>query len=403
MEVFFARQPIFDKQQNLYAYDLLFRYKFKNLYESPDWDQATSTAIVVSFLLNSMDTITRGKRAFMSFSPNMLAQGLVTLFPKELVAVEISENVEPDKEIIAACKNLKGLGYLLVLDDFFLKPQCNPLIELADIIKIDFINTNIEEKRSLISKVGSQNIKFLAEKVDTREAFNQALEQGYSYFQGYFFSKPSKGSSHDVPFIKLNYLLVLQEINRPEVDFNRLEKIFKRDVSLSYKLLTHINSAYFGFSNEIRSIKYALSLLGILEVKKWVSLIALNEMGKDKPHELVVISIVRAHFCELIAPKVGLSDRASELFLMGLFSMLDAFLDQPMADILTKLPFSKDIKNALLGEKCLFLDVFELILSYEKGDWEQFSEYAAKLKLVGSEVPVLFLKAIEQSYQIFSP
>lgn len=400
MELFLARQPIFDKQQKVYAYELFYRSGLNNYYDSSDGDRATSTVLTHSFFSIGMDVLTRGKRAFINFTRNLLVEEVATLFPKDLIAVEILEDVEPDEEIIAACKKLKQLDYLLVLDDFVFKPKFAPLIGMVDIVKVDFVNTEVEKRKSLIQKIDPNRTKFLAKKVETMEAFKQAVEMGYSYFQGYFFSKPDIISKRDVPAFKLNYLRLMQEISQPEVDFDRLEKIFKEDLSLSYKLLSYINSAFFGFPGKIRSIKHAISLIGLREAKKWLSLIALSTIGKDKSEELVISSLFRANLCELIAPLVGLKERASELFLMGLFSMIDAFLDQPLPDILTKLPLSEDIKKALLGESGLLRDIYNLVVSFEKGDWGQVFKHVSNLKAVENELPELFIKTVERSYQI---
>ncbi|MFQ5771808.1 MAG: EAL and HDOD domain-containing protein [bacterium] len=403
MEVFVARQPIFDRQQNVYAYELLFRDGLDNNYfECRDGDHATSTVLTNSFVSIGMETLSRGKLAFINFTRNLLLKDFATIFPKEMVAVEILEDVVPEEKIIQACKKLRKSGYLLALDDFAFRMDYEPLIELANIIKIDFMNTEIAERRSVIERCRSQKVKFLAEKVETKEVFNQAFEMGYAYFQGYFFSKPEIIAGREVPGYKLSYLQLLQEVNRPELDFDQLENIFKQDVSLSYKLLKLINSAYFGFYSKIRSIRHALALLGLREIKKWLSVIALSIMGKDKSEELVLNSLIRANLCELIAPKVGLKERASELFLMGLFSMIDAFLDQPLADILAEIPICEDIKHALSGGKNRLRDVYDLILSYEKGDWGKFSDYVANLKLAENELPELFVKAIKNSNHFLS-
>ncbi len=401
MEFFLARQPIFNKQQKVFAYELLYRSGLNNYYDHWNGDHATSSVLTHSFITIGLDTLTRGKMAFINFTRNLLLKELATVFPNDLMAVEITENIEPDEEIVATCHKLKQLGYLLALDDFVFNPQLAPLIELVDIIKVDFVNTKPDERRSVIEKINSKKIKFLAEKVETIDEFNEAMEIGYSLFQGYFFAKPVIISGRDVPAYKLNYLQILQEVNRPELDYNQLEKIFKRDVTLSYKLLRYINSAFFGFPNKILSIRHALALLGLREAKKWLSLIALNSMGKDKSEELVLNSLMRANLCELLAPLVGLGDRASELFLMGLFSMIDAFLDQPLSDILVKLPICDDIKNALLGEKNRLRDVYDLVIFYEKGNWEQVFTLLSNYKSVEKELPALFIKTIEQANQIF--
>jgi len=400
MEVFVARQPIFDRQQKVYAYELLFRSGFEqNFFDHWDGDASSKQVLTSSFLSIGMETMTNGKKAFINFTRKLLLDQVASIFPRNLMVIEILENVEPDEEIISACKNLKDLGYLLVLDDFVFAPGYESLIDLVDIIKIDFIQTQGTARGDVIHDVGVSRIKYLAEKVETREDFEQAVDFGYSYFQGYYFSKPQIIAGRDIPTYKLNYLQILNEINQPEVDFDELEKVLKQDLSLSYKLLKYINSSYFGFDNKIRSIKHALSLLGIRESQKWLSLFALQIIGKDKSQELLAMSLTRANSCEMIAPAIGNKNRASEFFLMGLFSMIDALLDQPLADILAKLPLADDIKTALLGEKNHVWDVYELVVSYEKGDWLNFSEYAARLGLKEMELLDIFLKAFESATQ----
>jgi len=402
MEVFVARQPIFDRQQKVYAYELLFRSGFEqNFFDHSDGDSKTKQVLTNSFLSIGMDTLTNGKKAFINFTRKLLLDQVASFFPKDIMVIEILENIEPDAEIISACKELKDLGYLLVLDDFVFAPGYENLIDLVDIIKVDFLQTHGIERGNVIHNIGQSRIKYLAEKVETREDIEQAVDFGYSYFQGYYFSKPRIIAGKDVPSYKLNYLQILNEINQPEVDFDELEKVLKQDLSLSYKLLNYLNSPYFGFDNKIRSIKHALSLLGIRESQKWLSLFALQIIGKDKSQELLALSLIRANSCEMIAAPTGNKNRASELFLMGLFSLIDALLDQPLADILAKLPLADDIKKALLGEKNQVRDVYELVVSYEKGNWANFSQYASKLGLNEMELIDIFLRVFEKAPQNF--
>jgi len=402
MEVFVARQPIFDRKQKVYAYELLFRSGFEqNFFDNSDGDASSKQVLTNSFLSIGMDTMTNGKKAFVNFTRKLLLDQVASIFPKDLMVVEILEDIEPDDEMVSACKKLKDLGYLLVLDDFVFAPGYENLINLVDIIKVDFIQTQGTERGTVIHDVGASRIEYLAEKVETQEDFEQAVDLGYSYFQGYYFSKPQIIAGHDVPAHKLNYLQILNEINQPEVDFDELEKVFKQDLSLSYKLLNYMNSVHFGFKNKIRSIKHALSLLGIDESKKWLSLFALQIIGKDKSEELLSMSLIRANSCEMIAPLIGCKNRASELFLMGLFSMIDALLDQPLEGILAKLPLADDIKKALLGEKNQMREVFELVVNYEKGDWVNFSEYAARLSVKETELIDIFQMALEKATQSF--
>lgn len=400
MEIFVARQPIFDKSMNVFAYELLYRVDPGSAANVKDGDQATSAVITNTFLLIGFDNLTGGKPAFINFTRNMLAEEVATNLPRELVAVEVLEDVDPDDKVIEACRKLKDLGYTLVLDDFVFKGDLQPLIDLADIIKVDFLYTRGADRGEIIRQVGNKNIKFLAEKVETKEEFEEALGMGYSYFQGYFFSKPDTLSARDIPGYKLNYLHLLQELNRPETDFCMVEEIIKRDVSITYKLLKYINSASFGFRSKINSVKHALVLLGLQEIKKWISLIALRSMGEDKPDELMTSSILRARFSELIALSMGNKKRSPDYFLMGLLSMIDAFVDRPMPVILEGLPISEDIKMALISGEGLLGEVFCLVLAYEKGQWDSFASSAELLGLNEKTTTRLFLDSIEWSNQV---
>ncbi len=395
-DVFVARQPIFDSKKNVSAYELLFRSSIENFcVPLQDGDQTTNKLLSNSFLVIGLDSITKGKRAFVNFTRNLILQGAPSSIPKELIAVEILENVEPDNQVVNVCKELKGSGYMLVLDDFVFDTKFWPLIELADIIKVDFLTTKGEARRAIIEECGRNEIKFLAEKVETVEEFTEARNMGYTFFQGYFFSKPIVISSKDISSNKLSYLRVLHEINRPDMEFNKLEEIVKHDVALSYKLLKFINSTFFRLTVKVESIKHALVLLGIKEIRKWVSLIALGHMAVDKPQELLVVSLIRARFCESVAVLIGQVDNASDFFMMGLFSVIDALLDRPMKDVLTELPISDGIKEALVGKENILHDVYRMVLSYEKGDWESINQYLTKLNLSEKKLPDFYIDSVK--------
>ena len=399
--VYVARQPIFDVKEELYGYELLFRSGFNNIYDSSDGDYATGKTILNSFIMLGLDPLTGGKLAFINFTKNLLLNEVATIFPRELLAVEVLENIEPDESVIEACKKMKKAGYLIVLDDFVFMPKFQPLIEIADIIKVDFRISNSDAIHSLLSRLSSSKIRFLAEKVETKEEFIMAKEVGFAYFQGYFFSKPHIISGREVPGYKLNYMQILREMNKAEADFDVLEHIIKRDMSLTYALLKFINSAFFGFSAKIQSIKQAITLLGMNEFKKWVSLIALTGMGNDKPEELMVNSLIRAKFCEFMARKTNMKDKSSDLFLMGMFSMIDAFIDRPMQEILGELPLSTPVKEALMGKENQFRDILDLVIAYEKGNWLIWGNYIKKLKLEESEFPDIYMSSIDWARKIF--
>ncbi|HVG38774.1 MAG TPA: HDOD domain-containing protein [Pyrinomonadaceae bacterium] len=406
MQTFIARQPIFDRQQKVFAYELLFRSgETKNYVDRTDLDQISSKVIADSCLLLNVEDITAGKKAFVNVTRDVLMGEYFHMLPVGLTAVELLETIEPDEAVIKACRGLKAAGYTLALDDFVYSEKWQALVELADIIKVDFLTTTSGEQKELVDKFTPLGVRFLAEKVETQEVFQQAVGMGYHYFQGYFFCRPVILSNKDISGSKLQYVRILQEIHRAELDFRRLEQIIKLDLSLSYKLLRYINSASLGRRNTISSIKQALDLLGEREIKRWVSLIALAGMSTDKPEELVTHAVIRAKFCELLAPSFRLESRAEDLFLMGMFSLVDAILDRELKGILVEMPIDEDIKLALLGETSDLKKVYDYMLDYEKADWERLVEKSGEMGFTNAEatLPRLYLNAVNWAEKSFVP
>lgn len=401
MNVYVARQPILDRRADLVGYELLFRSHLDATTAGRTGDSATSTVLTNSFLLIGMETLTSGRRGFINFTRNLLLAEIPLSFPRDQIVVEILEGVEPDAQILAACRRLRGAGYTLALDDFVYQPDFDPLLDLVDIVKVDFQTTSVEQREATVRKLRRKHVRFLAEKVETQADFDLALELGYSYVQGYFFSHPDVVAGRDIPGFKLNYLHALREINQANVDIDILEEIIRRDTSLSYKLLRLINSAFFGLRHKVKSIRQALVLLGNDEVRKWASLLTLAGIGEDKPNELAVISTVRARFCELVAEKIGLQTEHTDIYLMGLFSLVDAFMDTPMEEILRELPLAEAVKDALLGRASRYSAILQLALAYEEARWEQCDTLAARLGLHHEMTPTLYHQALHAANQIF--
>ncbi|BCR06213.1 hypothetical protein DESUT3_32820 [Desulfuromonas versatilis] len=394
MERFIARQPIFDRKQKIFGYELLFRSGLENYFDCPDFDEASSRVIADSFLLFSIDEMTDGTRAFINMTRNILVKDYTTVLPRQTVVAEILETIDPDEDLIGACRRLKNAGFTVALDDFVYRRAYEPVFEYVDIIKVDFLATPLPRCGELAEALAPRGIKLVAEKVETQEVFQQALGMGYDYFQGYFFSRPVIVSRRDIPASKLHYLRILREINSPEMDFRQLEQTIHGEVSVSYKLLKYINSAAFGLRRRVTSIGQALALLGENEIRKWASLLALTNLALDKPDALVACAQVRAKLCELLAPAAGLQARTAECFLMGLFSLLDAILDRPMPQILAEIPMEEDIRRALLGESNPLRQLLDLVVSIERGDWALMEELATGLGLAKTPLQECFMTAI---------
>ncbi len=393
-EIFVARQPIFDARRNVFAYELLFRKGFQNYASYADAEYATLKVISNSLIIG-LNRLTGGKRAFINFNRQLLVGKVPQMFPTALLGIEILEQVEPDEKVIGACKKLKMDGYLLVLDDFVFTEKYRELVQMADIVKIDFQVSSPGYRRSILKEPECRQVKFLAEKIETQAQFEEAVKLGYSYFQGFFFQKPDIVSTRDMPGYKLNYLQILKKLCDPELPIDEIERVLKHDVSLTYKLLRFINSAAYGFMVTIRSIRHALVLLGKREVKKWLTLIALSGVGADKPKELLHNTLVRARFCELIGQDLYFKEGKADFFLVGMFSMADAFLGRPMREILAELPLDSTIKSALIGEPGIFKDVLDLVLAYERADWQEVGSLSGRLKLGEGKLAAHYIEAVQ--------
>lgn len=401
--IYVARQPIFDCSGQVYAYELLYRSGLDNYFAHHDGDEASSSVINDSMFGFGLESLTGGKIAFINLTREVLLNEWITVIPKELVAVEILETVEPDDAVIEACKKLKQNGYTLVLDDFVYAEKFEPLLAMADVVKIDFIVSSKEERASMCERFKNAPFSLLAEKVETHEEYQEALDLGFIYFQGYFFCKPEVVSRKDVPGFKFNYLRFIQELNRPDVDYDAMEKIIKQDIALSYKLLRYINSAAFGWRKKIESIKQALVMLGERPLKKWASLAAFSSIADDKPPELLTTSLVRAAFCESIAVDVAMKDKAMDLFFIGMLSVVDALVDRPMKEILEEISISDDVKVALIDGGTPAANVLQLIVAYQQGAWDKVAEMVGILGLDEARVPELYYKAIEWADEVTIP
>ena len=377
MKHFVARQPILDRNQKVYGYEILFRSSLENYFEHEDEDDATSQVIANTTFVFGLDTLAGTNKAFINFTRNFLVEMYATVLPAEQAVIEILENVEPDEEVIAACRTLREQGYIIALDDFVDRPGYEQLAAEANIIKVDFMQTSPEQRAHLAQKYSARGVRMLAEKIETHEDFEEACRLGYELFQGYFFSKPVVLTRTELPASKLGLIRILQEANRPEIDFERLSDMVQNEVSITYRLLRYVNSAALGTRAPITTVERAVRRLGSVEVRKMISLLALSVMADGKPQEVLTTSLIRAKFCEMCAISSGQSDRRSEYFLMGLFSLLDVIAEQPMEMLLDKLPLPDDIKRAVMGERNTPRAALDLILAFERGNWQMFPSLAS--------------------------
>ena len=398
MEVFLARQPIFDTKLRVVAYEILYRSGNKNIYDlSIDGDLAT-TSVVVDALVNfGIRRLTNGQMAFINFTRKLLLEDLPTLFEKDSLTVEILETLEVDDALVDKCKELKDKGYVLALDDFTGDDTFDRIMPYVDIIKVDFQVLKSEGRSYIAEKYKRMGVKLLAEKVETQYDYEEALNMGYQLFQGYFFERPVMCKAKSIQTSTYSYLEILKETTNEEPDFNRLADIIRKDFSLTYKLLRLINSPAFYTVGVVTSINHALTLLGLNEIRKWTTLIMLRDLSSGKPDELVRVSLIRAMFAEKLAGLLGLKSRETEAFLLGLFSLVDTIMEKPLFEIIEPLPLREDLKGALLGVQNAFHDILMILKHYEQGNWDVVIDLAKKLGIHYAAIGDLYIASVEES------
>jgi EAL and modified HD-GYP domain-containing signal transduction protein len=394
---FVARQPILDRSQNVFGYELLFRNGVEDYFNADPELAARST--LDSSLLYGINMLCDRRRAFVNCTREVLFKDLITLLPPHQTVAEILETVEPEDRVIAACKRLKAAGYLIALDDFAPNDPRIPLVEFADIIKVDIRATRPEERAGMMRRFGSPACKMLAEKLETPHEYRQARDMGFVYFQGYFFCRPEIVIGREVPASRLHYIRLLEMVSRREMDMRELEKMLKQEASLCYRLLRYLNSPLFGFPLEIKSIRHAIAVLGEREMRRWIRLVVTVGAAEQRCSELVLMGLARARFCELLSNQLQSN---TDLFLLGLLSIMDAILEVSMEVLLEQLPVERETKAALLGQNSSLRPLYQLMLAQESGEWSQSSALAKQLKLPDEEVASTWWQALRWAQEATS-
>lgn len=395
MYFYAARQPILDRNKELYAYELLFRDGLENSFPDIDGDEATSRMVEGSQFSFGLEDFLGDKPGFINFTLDTLTKKYPTMLPKKQVVVEILETIQPGKRLLAECQALKEKGYVIALDDYIHQPVWRHFYPFVDIIKIDFRSTSTDTINQIKAAIADfSHIKLLAEKVETNEEFQLAMDLGFSYFQGYFFSKPEMMQSKALSPAQMTLAELLYETSKSDMDLNKITQVFQRDVHLSYKLLRYSNSAIFKRRTEIETIKQALIVLGQAELKKFLSLLFTAQISSDKPAELMRMSMTRARFAEGLAQLHGKVD-TDKAFLTGLMSLMDAILDEPIDSVMSKLPLAKEIKEALVEKKGALADYIKLIQFYETAQWQEASTAINTLQLANDKVPDAYHTAVQ--------
>jgi EAL and modified HD-GYP domain-containing signal transduction protein len=405
MEVYLGRQPILDRAWNVVGYELLYRAGRANFCDLADGVAATSQVIVNAVLGVGLDRLLGGKPAFINFDRTLLLGDWTMLLPPGKAVIEILETVPPDNEVLAACHHLRCQGYSLALDDCLDDARTAAFAPFVDILKVDFLQTSRAEQETILQRYRKLNIRLVAEKIETEQEFQRANQLGYHYFQGYFFARPTVLQAARIPASQINGLRLVKQIQRPELDFRAIEDLIRHDVSFSHSLLKYLNSAAFHWADRVSSIRHGLLLLGAEEIRKWVWMASLSSLGQSRPAVLMAQVLMRGRFSEAIAHAAKLPLGDADPFLLGMFSLLDAILQRPLAGILDDLNINQVIRNALLGttgEGDPLSLVLAIVKSYEVGDWQGVESAAQSMGLPADVVSKCYLESLSWVDTVFS-
>src|SRR5215470_12992301 len=389
-----ARQPILDLAGRVYGYELLYRSSADAASCTADGDTAGARTLSDAVLALGLDVLTNGRLAFMNFTRSLIMNGAATLLPPTSMVIEVLETIEVDDELIETCRGLHARGFALALDDFVPGSPSEAIIPFASFVKVDVLAIPPIERKKLAQRLVPRGIRMIAEKVETAEIVEEAKAHGYRLFQGYYFCKPKTFATSALPGRHLAYLGLLGALNREDLGVDELEDLVKHDVSLSYRVLRSVNSWLYGLRHEVTSIRHALVLLGIDQIRKWASVWLLAGLNSTGTQETVNVAIIRARCCELIGDQLAGLEEGQSFFLLGLCSLLDVVLGRPMEEALKEMPLPAAINDALLGETNQARYVLDAVLAYEQGQWTEAAEAMQTLRLPEDLMPNVYADAL---------
>jgi len=389
-ERFIARQPILTNKLTLLGHELLFR---PNPRQSAGTDaNATSQVIAASTMLFAWEKLLGHSLGFINFGANELLSGAALLLPPRQTVVELPAELDLTEELIRACEALRAASYRISLDDFRGAPQQQQLLPLTDFIKVDFRSTSEEEQSNLSHHYATGPWTLVAKRVETWSEFRRAKALDFRGFQGFFFLEPRVMERRDIGGSKASAIRLLQAVHKSPLRVAEIEDILKHEPALTVKLLRYLNSPILARPAEVTSIAMAVALLGEQEFRRWATLVAVVMPAEEKPEQLVRTALLRAFFCEEIGRSSG-CPQAFEFFLVGLLSLMNALLDQPLGELLEELAVSPRVHAALLGENNELRKPLEAVLAYERADWDSFSRIMEQLALKEEGVPDRLLQA----------
>jgi c-di-GMP-related signal transduction protein len=397
--VFVARQPILDKSGRVRGYELLYRQTGAAETRAGASDDIATANVIEAMFGLGFEALTGGKRAFINISRGLLVEGVPGILPKDRVVVELGQDIAADHDVVAACTELKKKGYTIALDHFTLNERTEGLLPFADFIKVDFQEANRTSVRLPAFGAG-EGPALVANRVENAERFQEAVVGGYDLFQGFFLGKPTLKETRTVPAQHMAGVRLLHALNDPNLSVMALEELVRHDPALCFLILRTVNSAAYALRSTVSSIHDALVLLGRDTIRRWASLWALSGLSQHAHAELVSMATIRARCCELLGASTPHESAASEGFLVGMCSLLDAILEQPMPALLESMPVSPRVRDALLGSDNPPRRMLDCAVAYEEGNWEECFSLAKNAGVNPAVLPAAYSEALRWSAEL---
>ncbi|MFZ1493313.1 MAG: HDOD domain-containing protein [Candidatus Competibacter denitrificans] len=394
-EIYFARQPIYNRDLEIAGYELFYRQAADaDSADFLDAEIATSQVVLNTVGELGLEQVVGPHKAFINVARDFVVSGYLEMFASPQLVFEVAGSLVVDQPLLEALQQLHERGYRFVLDDYRDDEANQALLTIVDYVKIDMLVTPQDEVQRMVELLRQRSIVLMAERIETQEVqeFCQAL--GFDYFQGYHFSQPKVLKFHGVRANQLSVLQLVSKLYQPDIDLEAIEALIRQDVSLSYKLLRYINSAYFNLPHRIDSIQRAIVLLGTRNVRAWATLVSLANIDNHRS-DLITIALERAKMCELLAAAMGIKQKESG-YTVGLLSVLDAMTQAPMANVLATLPLDEDINEALLRHEGPLGRILACTLAYERCDWEGLDTLGLEM----SQINDAYMTALAEAYRI---
>jgi len=395
-----ARQPILDCQGRVFAYELLYRARVDATNCTEEGDVASARVLANAVTALGLDVIAGGRPVFVNFTRDLLLNGCGTLLPPTSIVIEVREDVPIEGGVIESCRRLSEQGYALALDDFVGGSEAEVLMPYVTYVKVDVLETSSADRRAIAARLLPLGIRLVAEKVETAAIVAEATAAGYRLFQGHYFCRPTIVTASRIPENQITYLRLLGALSRPGLTIAELDDLVKHDVALSYRVLRSINSAAYGVRRRVSSIRQALVLLGLDHVRRWASVWVLAGLNASGTEEVLSLALLRARTCELLGDASGITADGSDLFLLGLCSVIDAIMGRPMVLVLEELPVSRSIKDALLGETNNVRPILDTVIAYEQGNWNEAGKAAARAGLSAHALPSAYADALRWAHEL---